>query len=281
MNSSDRIIGYGLKTDFLDFGSFKSVYFFVFLLAVFACGSELCSSAQTNGRDHRNSDSSLSGSSEEDHDSADNSRDGPPPSSVPTSEIPEPLQGYNRYYRLEYVLDGDSLLLENDEELRLVGIDAPEKDQEFGNRARAFVQSLLKEGALLSVDYDQVVRDRYGRLLGYVWVLVPQENGKKKMLMVNELLLRKGLATIFLHRRNTMWKNRLVTAQRIALRKRKNLFHQLQETGDRYYSVKGHYRYHRPGCGYVREVPDKSIRVFQSREQALRQGCNSADCCLP
>ncbi len=280
MNTSNHHSGNGLKTGVFHCNLSTSVFVPVLLLTMIFIGSELPVTAQSNAGTQRGADSRMPGSGEEEK-AMEKDRDDPPPSSVPTSDIPEQLRGHDHYYRLEYVLDGDSLLLKNGEELRLIGIDAPEKDQEFGDRSRAFVRSLLKKGALISVDYDQVVRDRYDRLLGYVFLLVPRKNGKKKCVMINELLLRKGLATIFLHRRNTKWKHRLITAQRKSLRKRKNLFHRLQENSDTYYSVRGHFRYHRPGCTYVRDVPDKYIQVFQSRKQALRHGCNSASCCLP
>lgn len=66
--------------------------------------------------------------------------------------------------------------------VRLAGIDAPERSQAFGSRARQHLASLVFRKRVL-VEYEKV--DRYGRIIGKVIV---------DSLDVNLEMVRKGLA---------------------------------------------------------------------------------------
>jgi Micrococcal nuclease (thermonuclease) homologs len=89
--------------------------------------------------------------------------------------------------RLERVVDGDSLTVRlpgGTEEVRLIGLDAPELAQEWGEEAKAFSESFCS-GAALTLSFDRELRDRYGRLLAYA-----RCDGR----LLNEALLKAGLA---------------------------------------------------------------------------------------
>ena len=90
---------------------------------------------------------------------------------------------------VEGVLDGDSLrvsLSGSAEEVRLLGINAPERDECFAEEARSALTALVAgvEVAMLPGDED---RDRNGRLLRYVYIEDPAGP-----ILVNETLLRDG-----------------------------------------------------------------------------------------
>jgi micrococcal nuclease len=98
--------------------------------------------------------------------------------------------------RLLAAIDGDSLRIElggKVEEVRLIGIDAPEGRQRFGAQARNHVLRLCIDREL-RLEYDAERRDRYGRLLAYVYA------GE---VMVNESMIRAGLALPLPVRPNT------------------------------------------------------------------------------
>lgn len=82
--------------------------------------------------------------------------------------------------------DGDTLtVLDNDRQqhrVRLVGIDAPEKRQAFGERSRQHLSALVFRQEV-AVDWKK--RDRYGRILGVVRV---------RSVDVGQAQLRAGLA---------------------------------------------------------------------------------------
>jgi len=70
---------------------------------------------------------------------------------------------------VDEVLDGDTILIETGEYVRLIGIDSPEKNQSFYNESKAFLESLiLSRPVILKIDTRD--RDNYNRLLRYVYL---------------------------------------------------------------------------------------------------------------
>jgi len=68
------------------------------------------------------------------------------------------------------VSDGDSIRCNDGSRVRLIGIDAPELDQEpFGQRARESLARRLPKGTEVRLEFDVQPRDQYDRLLAYVW----------------------------------------------------------------------------------------------------------------
>ncbi len=69
------------------------------------------------------------------------------------------------------VVDGDTLYVLDanykDHKIRLAGIDAPERRQAYGLASRKHLLSIVA-GKQVRVEYQK--RDRYGRILGKVWV---------------------------------------------------------------------------------------------------------------
>lgn len=107
--------------------------------------------------------------------------------------------------RLLAVIDGDSLRIEfggRIEEVRLIGMDAPEGRQPFGPQARNHLLRLCA-GRELRLEYDAERRDRYGRLLAYV-----HAGG----VMINEEMVRAGLALPLPVRPNTAHAKRIRAA---------------------------------------------------------------------
>ena len=88
------------------------------------------------------------------------------------------------------VQDGDSitLLIDNQVQLkvRLEGIDCPERNQDFGTKAKQFTADLAFSK---NVIVQKTGVDRYGRTLGYV--ILPDSA------ILNEELLKAGLAWHF------------------------------------------------------------------------------------
>jgi endonuclease YncB( thermonuclease family) len=96
------------------------------------------------------------------------------------------------------ISDGDTfkLLIEGNQtvRVRLHGVDAPEKGQDYGTQARQVLSELIFSK---NVDVVQKTKDRYGRVVGVVFV-----DGAN----VNEELLRRGLVWHYTdYDRNEMW----------------------------------------------------------------------------
>ena len=101
--------------------------------------------------------------------------------------------GVGREVRVQRVVDGDTLVIAGGERVRLIGIDTPETKKPgspvecFGRRASAFTERLV-EGRRVRLVRDVEERDRFGRLLAYVY------RGSDD-LFVNAELVRRGYAT--------------------------------------------------------------------------------------
>ena len=104
-----------------------------------------------------------------------------------------------RFLRL---IDGDSILVEYhgySQEVRLIGIDAPEWGQEYGTQAKAHAMNFCF-GYSLRLEFDKDRKDRYGRLLAYVYC------GDK---MLNAEMVRAGLAIAVKIKPNVKYSARL------------------------------------------------------------------------
>lgn len=116
------------------------------------------------------------------------------------------------------VVDGDTLVVRvggSEERVRLIGIDTPESvaaDQPvecFGPEASDRLRQLLPSGSTVRLERDVEPRDRYGRLLAYVYRT--QDN-----LLVNRDQVARGFAEAKEYPPNTALSADLATAQRSA-----------------------------------------------------------------
>jgi micrococcal nuclease len=93
------------------------------------------------------------------------------------------------------IIDGDTIHVRVDgrvEKVRYIGVNTPEvhhprKGEEPGGRAAATVNRDLVDGRRVRLELDAQSRDRYGRLLAYVWV---------DDTMINAELVRRGFAQV-------------------------------------------------------------------------------------
>jgi micrococcal nuclease len=113
------------------------------------------------------------------------------------------------------VVDGDTLVVDGDERVRLIGINTPEtKDPRrpvecFGREASAAAEALLPPGTEVVLEADVEATDRYGRTLAYVRRL---PDG----LFVNLDLVARGFAEVATYPPNVRYVDDLVAAQREA-----------------------------------------------------------------
>lgn len=112
------------------------------------------------------------------------------------------------------VIDGDTVVLDDQYEsrLRYIGINAPENLNEespgdpFSIESTLLNRKLL-DGKKIRIEYDKEKYDPYGRLLGYVFA---------DETLVNEELLRQGLATLFFVGPNRKYEERFRVAEQEA-----------------------------------------------------------------
>lgn len=78
---------------------------------------------------------------------------------------------------VKQVIDGETLELENGEQIKLIGIDCPEADTEEGKTALECVDMYIKQGQSIRLEFDAQQKDDHGRLLAYVYVLYSMNDG--------------------------------------------------------------------------------------------------------
>jgi micrococcal nuclease len=110
--------------------------------------------------------------------------------------VPVPGGGSGLAATVDHVVDGDTVDLRiagQPERARLLGIDTPETVKPnapvdcFGPEASARTKALLPAGTTVVVQRDREARDRYGRLLVYLW-------RRSDRLFVNGSLVSDGFA---------------------------------------------------------------------------------------
>ena len=103
--------------------------------------------------------------------------------------------------------------------MRLIGVDTPEvfgAAECYGREASAFVKRLLPPGRRVRYRVGVEPRDRYGRLLAYVWL----EDGR----FLNLLLADQGYALPLTIPPNVDYADRFVAAARRARERKRGLW---------------------------------------------------------
>lgn len=196
------------------------------------------------------------------------------------------------------VSDGDTIKVLHDgrqEKIRLYGIDAPEKGQEFGQKAGDFTGSLL---AGRNVEVQPKDTDRYGRTVAVVLV-----DGQ----ILNELIVRNGYAWVYRQYCKEIFCSSWVQAEDAARLQKKGMWndpaiippwqwrHQGRQgtaevrppavatkvetaAGSLHGNVNSR-KFHRPGCR-VYDCANCTAR-FQSRAEAISAGYLPCKLCNP
>ena len=120
-------------------------------------------------------------------------------------------------YEVISVTDGDTFEINYNgtkEKVRLIGVDTPEsvhpnskKNNEYGKQASNYTKNLL-ERKVVKLEFDVSPRDKYGRLLEYVYL----ENGE----MLNKKQLKKGYAQVATYPPNVKYVEDFKTIQKEA-----------------------------------------------------------------
>ncbi len=170
------------------------------------------------------------------------------------------------------VLDGDTFVLSDDRRVRLLGLDTPEKGEPFSETAKAFADSVLR-GRAVRLETGKEAIDKYGRILAYVHI---------NSILYNELLLKRGLARVYLFRKNDRYNSRLIAAQKEARKNRVGVWSLPAPEPESYYiSPGGSFRFHRPLCPLIKNINIKKAKKHKSRDTALDLGLSPCRECRP
>jgi len=189
-----------------------------------------------------------------------------------------PINSYGEdWVRVKFVPDGDTIVLENGDIVRYIGIDAPEIDHKantaepYGFIAREFNKSLVSSKRL-RLEFDQRRQDQYGRRLAYVFL----ENG----IFVNGALVENGYAFYLYQKANLKYQGLLLEKQQKAMSAKKGIWKNWREKAGHYIGNLNSKRFHIPACPYGQKTAQKNKVIFKSAFSAFWNGYSPCGQCL-
>lgn len=172
------------------------------------------------------------------------------------------------------VFDGDTAELQGGDKLRLLGIDTPEAGEPFHDEAKQML-ARLSTGRSCRIEYGGSRRDKYGRLLGYLYA---------DTCFVNRTMVAAGLAYVYLFDDSDLKQvqiRQLIEAQKGAIDERRGVWG-LERERERYYvNTVGSFRLHRPNCPGIGPLREGRYHKYESREEGMSEGLSPCRTCKP
>jgi micrococcal nuclease len=195
---------------------------------------------------------------------------------------------------ITYVVDGDTVHVTlsggKEEKVRFIGVDTPESTSEvepYGKEASAYTKSRL-DGRRVWLELDVEERDRYGRLLAYIWLEQPTGDGEAEVRakMYNAELLLSGYAQVMTIPPNVKYADLFVELQREAREVNKGMWgkttkEEAREVGDYYLANTNSKKFHRPDCKWGKKIFPANLAQFGSANEALNAGYEPCKVCKP
>jgi len=199
------------------------------------------------------------------------------------------------------VVDGDTIevsLNGQKEKVRLIGVDTPETKhpskpvEAYGKEASDYTTNKL-DGRTVHLEVDVEARDRYGRLLAYVWLKAPSaiNDSEIRAKMFNAHLLLDGYAQLATYPPNVKYVDYFTTYQREAREHNKGLWGAPAATtttqksvsppagaggGGTVYITNTGEKYHVGGCRYL-----SKSKIPISLSDAKAKGYEACKVCRP
>jgi micrococcal nuclease len=181
---------------------------------------------------------------------------------------------------VRWVADGDTIVLKDGRHVRYLGIDTPEVAHEsrgaepMGEEAKALNRELVM-GRRIRLETDREKKDRYGRLLAYVY----REDG----LFVNAELLRCGLAHFLYDFPNHAKAGELLAVQRETMGQGRGIWRQIRKNEQPVHAYLGNRRskrFHVHDCPRGNRMSAKNRIWLKNQWAAFWEGYAPARGCI-
>lgn len=188
-------------------------------------------------------------------------------------EIGEEQQPGERFI-VSRVVDGDTMELKGGDRLRLLALDTPEKGEPYYNEATSLARRLtLSQQA--RIEFAKRRRDKYGRLLGYLYI---------DSLFINRTIIDSGYGYVYLFSDNELQSEPvrlMLQAQKSAIKRKVGLWSLPREPEVAYINKPGSFRLHRPSCRSLGDLKPGRFQEFATREEGLMTGLSPCRNCKP
>jgi len=170
------------------------------------------------------------------------------------------------------VVDGDTILLDSGEKVRFVGINTPEKWEYYYVEATVALRNLVGNQTVL-LERDITDKDKYGRLLRYVYLL----DGT----LVNGLMVEGGYAKAYHYPPDVKHYDGFVVLETEAKEAKLGIWNLtglesvVQESfspGCNYVASKSGEVYYSKDCKYANRILEKNRVCFESADEAVEAG---------
>lgn len=181
------------------------------------------------------------------------------------------------WFNVKWVNDGDTIVLDNGETVRYIGINSPEiahrnkKAELYGYEAKTFNKELVFMQEV-HLEFDKIKYDRYGRMLAYVFL--------KDGTFVNKAMVEKGYAYCLPYPQNNGNEAILLKAQRKAMFAKRGIWRFLKETKDGYVGHKKSKRFHSQKCSFGKKISKRNKILFERKRDAFWAGFAPCKKCI-
>ncbi len=186
-----------------------------------------------------------------------------------TGAEPVPFSQMNSA-RVDYVIDGDTVILKDGRHVRYIGINCPEvahgdrPGEPFGRAAERFNRQLV-DGKTVRLEYDQDKTDRYGRTLAYLFV--------DRTLFVNRRMVEAGMAFCVYDPLTAKYAEVLLSAQRKAMSAGKGVWgNPILKKPKKLIGNRASRRFHLPHCDPAKRIAVRNRVTFKNRWEAFLEG---------
>lgn len=188
----------------------------------------------------------------------------------------------NGSYRVIRVVDGDTIVISylgKEEKVRLIGVDTPEsvhsdasKNTPYGKIASDYTKAQLTDKTI-QLEFDVQERDKYGRLLAYVYV-----DGK----MYNKTLLEEGHAKVATFPPNVKYAEEFQRLEQQAQKEQVGMWQDyVVKTDGNIIGNKNSQKYHQVDCQGAKKINSHNKVWFDTEEEAAAAGYQPCSICMP
>ena len=178
---------------------------------------------------------------------------------------------------VRHVSDGDTIILQNGQSIRYIGINAPEiahedrPAQPYGPDAQKLNQEkvLAKQ---VRLEWDAEKTDQYGRKLAYVFLA----DGT----FMNQAMVEAGLAYFMPTPPNTHYNELLLKAQRQAMQARRGVWQNWKDKFEIYIGHRHSRRFHISSCALGQKISARNRVPFHRKWDAYWDGFYPCKKCL-
>jgi micrococcal nuclease len=182
-----------------------------------------------------------------------------------------------KWIRVKWVSDGDTIVLADGRHVRYIGINAPEiahdnsKAEPFGYTAKKYNRFLVGSKKV-RLEFDKEMHDRYGRLLAYIYL----SDGT----FVNKAMIEKGYAYVLPRKPNVKYEKLLLQSQRDAMSKKRGIWQNWKEDESEYFGNKFSRRFHLKSCPFGKKIKKRNWIIFKRKWDAFWSGFAPGKRCL-